>query len=75
MSVRDIDTKTTIPRDGLRYMTKIPGSAFPCTGLASTSTLMSCFKCGRHKLLSELLTKKILGRNQKVCAVNCQART
>jgi hypothetical protein len=36
---------------------------------------MSCFKCGRHKVLSELVTKKILGRNQKVCAVNCQART
>jgi hypothetical protein len=36
---------------------------------------MSCFKCGRHKVLSELLTKKILGRNQKVCALNCLAKT
>jgi hypothetical protein len=75
MSSRDSDTKTTISSDGLRYTAKKPGSAFGSVTLGSSSATMSCFKCGRHKLLSELLTKKILGRNQKVCAVNCQARS
>ena len=75
MSSRDPDTKTTISSDGLRYAAKKPGSAFGGVTLGSASVTMSCFKCGRHKPLSELLTKKILGRNQKVCAVNCQARS
>jgi hypothetical protein len=53
----------------------VPGTAFGSVTLGHSLVTMPYFKCGRHKPLSELLTKKILGRNQKVCAVNCQART
>ena len=75
MTARDETPKNKMSSDGLRYTAKKPGSAFGAPVLGSSSATMSCFKCGRHKVLSELLTKKILGRNQKVCAVNCQART
>jgi hypothetical protein len=75
MSSRDPDTKTTISSDGLKYAAKKPGSVFGGVTVGNGSVTMSCFKCGRHKLLSELLTKKILGRNQKICAVSCQTRT
>ena len=73
MSSRDEPAKTKISSDGLRYTAKKAGSAFPTPALGSSSTTMSCFKCGRHKRLSELVTKKILGRNQKVCAMSCQS--
>jgi hypothetical protein len=73
MSYRGSDTKTTLSSDGLRYTAKKPGSVFPSAGVASSSRLMSCFHCGRHKHRSELTTKKILGRHEKVCLVNCRA--
>jgi hypothetical protein len=61
--------------DGLRYTARKPtGPRFGTPVFGSISTTMSCFKCGRHRPLSELITKKLLGRNQKVCAVNCQIR-
>lgn len=75
MSARDSDNKTKISSDGLRYRAKTAGSAFGSPVLGSSSTTMSCFKCGRHKLLSELVTKKLLGRNQKVCIENCQRKS
>jgi hypothetical protein len=74
MSARDPDTKTKISNDGLRYTAKKPGSAFGSVTLGSASTTMSCFKCGQHRPLSGLATKKILGRNQKVCAESCQRK-
>jgi hypothetical protein len=74
MSARDPDAKTTISSDGLRYTAKKPGSAFGSVTLGSTSTTMSCFKCGRHRPLSGLVTRKVLGRNQKVCAESCQKK-
>ncbi|WP_028996567.1 hypothetical protein [Azohydromonas australica] len=69
---RDIDTETTISTDGLRYTAKIPGSEFGPMMLGGCSTRMSCYRCGRHKPVPELVSKKILGRNQKICAVNCR---
>ena len=75
MSSRETDTKTKISNDGLRYTAKKPGSTFGSVTLGSSSTTMSCFKCGRHRPMSELVSKKILGRHQKVCTVSCQAKT
>ena len=74
MSARDPDSKTTISSDGLRYTAKKPGSAFGSVTLGSASTTMSCFRCGQHRPVSELVTRKILGRNQKVCAESCQRK-
>ncbi|WP_156901981.1 hypothetical protein [Azohydromonas australica] len=71
---RDIDSETTISNDGLRYTAKIPGSGFGPVMLGGYSTMMSCLRCGCHKRVAELVSKKILGRNQKVCAVNCRKR-
>ena len=75
MTARDETPKNKMSGDGLRYTAKKPGSAFGAPVLGSSLARMSCFKCGRHKPLAELLTKKMLGRNQKVCAVNCQTRS
>jgi hypothetical protein len=35
---------------------------------------MSCFKCGMHRPRSELQSKRLLGKNQLVCAGGCKAR-
>lgn len=72
MSSRNDTPKTSISNDGLRYTAKKAGSAFGSPVLGSNSATMSCFKCGRHKPLSELVSKRILGRNEKVCAVSCK---
>ena len=69
---RDIDTKTAISGDGLRYTAKEPGSSFGPMALGGCSVTMSCFRCGRHKPVSAMVNKKILGRNQKICAARCQ---
>ncbi|MDZ5455073.1 hypothetical protein [Azohydromonas lata] len=74
MAARETDTKTKISNDGLRYTAKKPGSIFGSVTMGSASATMSCFKCGQHRPVSELVTKKILGRNQKVCAGSCQRR-
>ncbi|WP_028998463.1 hypothetical protein [Azohydromonas australica] len=74
MTARDQKPGNKTSSDGMRYPAKKPGPAFGAPVLGSSSTTMSCFKRGRYKLLSELSTKKIQGRNQKACAVSCQAR-
>jgi hypothetical protein len=71
---RDSDTETLISGDGLRYTAKKPGSAFGPVSLGGCSTVMSCFRCGRHKPVSALTSQKILGRTHKVCAVNCRKK-
>jgi hypothetical protein len=71
---RNIDTETTISNDGLRYTAKMPGSEFGPVVLGGCTTRMSCFRCGCHKPVPDLVSKKILGRNQKVCAVNCRKK-
>ncbi|WP_157265526.1 hypothetical protein [Azohydromonas aeria] len=71
---RDSDTETTISGDGLRYKAKVSGSAFGPVVLGGGSTVMSCFRCGRHKPVSQLTSKKILGRSHKVCASSCREK-
>jgi hypothetical protein len=73
MPARESDTKTTISGDGLRYTARVPGSQFGPVALGGRLTMMSCFKCGRHKPMSALATKRILGRNEKVCAQGCRS--
>lgn len=60
-----------IEENGLRYKHKQAGSPFTSTASGYGST-MSCFKCGCHRPSSELESKKILGRNHKVCRGGCQ---
>jgi hypothetical protein len=67
--------KTKIADDGLHYNAKAAGSMFSKPRQAGYSTpTMSCFRCGAHKPLDELTTKKILGRNAKVCSVDCRKK-
>ena len=75
MSSKHQPPKTQIAEDGLRYTAKAAGSAFSKPAQSAvTGATMSCFRCGRHKPLSELVSKRILGRNEKVCAVNCRTQ-
>jgi hypothetical protein len=75
MAAQDHSGKTRIATDGLHYSTKAAGSMFDKPGRAGyPGSTMSCFRCGAHKPQAELTTKKILGRNAKVCAVDCRSR-
>ncbi|WP_157269132.1 hypothetical protein [Azohydromonas aeria] len=75
VSTRNQPTKTQIAEDGLRYTSKAAGSTFAKPAQSAvTGATMSCFRCGRHKPLAELVSKRILGRNEKVCAVDCKTR-
>jgi hypothetical protein len=75
VNTRHQPPKTQIAEDGLHYTTKTAGSAYSRPAQSAvTGTTMSCFRCGRHKPLSELVSKRILGRNGKVCAVNCRSQ-
>ncbi|MDP4301053.1 hypothetical protein [Leptothrix discophora] len=62
--------KTAIDSDGLRYLSKTPGSPFGSAGTHSAAT-MSCFLCGKHRARSQLKTRKLLGKSQLVCAPTC----
>lgn len=74
MAAQDQD-KSRIAADGLRYSAKPAGSMFDKPGQANfCGKTMSCLRCGAHKPFSELATKKILGRNAKVCAVDCRTK-
>jgi hypothetical protein len=35
---------------------------------------MSCFLCGAHKKFDELESKKLIGKNQKVCKGGCKKK-
>lgn len=63
--------KTTpeVVADGLRYKSKPTGSPF--TNQSGFGSTMSCFKCGKHKPSAELESKKLLGKNHKVCKGGC----
>ena len=72
---KDTDNASVVQDDGLRYKRKATGSPFGsgcATGLHQAS--MSCFKCGTHRPRSELQTKRLLGKNQQVCAGGCTPR-
>jgi hypothetical protein len=66
------DTKTAVLADGLRYKSKVSGSPFKA-GTTFGGATMSCFLCGKHRLRSSMMTRKVFGRNQVVCSPNCKA--
>lgn len=59
---------TTYSQDGLRYVKK-PSGSFISTPRAES--MMSCFKCGKFKLPSEMIVKRLIGKNHRVCAPKC----
>ena len=65
------DTKTTVLADGLRYKSKVSGSPFTAASSFGAAT-MSCFLCGKHRARSQMMSKKILGKSQAVCAPSCK---
>ncbi len=65
------EPKTTVLPDGLRYKTKIGGSPFK-VGPNFASATMSCFLCGKHRSRAEMMSRKLLGRSQAVCAPSCK---
>ena len=66
------EVKTAVGDTGLRYKSKAPGSPFQASGSFSGAT-MSCFLCGKHRARSQMISKKILGKSQAVCAPSCKA--
>ena len=65
-------TKSTIQDDGLRYKAKVSGSPFGEANQYAHTATMSCFLCGKHKPRSQLMTRKLLGKAQNVCAPRCE---
>jgi hypothetical protein len=63
------DTHTAVSDDGLRFEAKLNGSPFFGSG-----HMRSCFKCGRHRLPTALRSLKVLGRQERVCAPQCEPR-
>ena len=59
---------TQLTQDGLRYVKKAPGSIITTPRAES---MMSCFKCGKFKLPSEMAMKRFLGKTHRVCAPKC----
>jgi hypothetical protein len=64
------DIATQIDKTGLRYSAKAPGSPFAAKDSFSAAT-MSCFKCGKHRPRSALMTKRLLGKARFVCSPSC----
>ncbi|MDE2418025.1 MAG: hypothetical protein KGN32_09485 [Burkholderiales bacterium] len=64
-------SKTAILEDGLRYKSKVGGSPFATASDPGKAT-MSCFLCGKHRPRSEMMTRKLVGKSQAVCAPKCQ---
>ena len=66
-------TKSSIVEDGLRYKSKVSGSPFSTNANAfSGQSTMSCFLCGKHSPRANLMTRKLLGKSQNVCAPQCE---
>lgn len=65
---------TQVDDDGLRYVSKAPGSPFGSTSSYSAAT-MSCFLCSRHRPRAMLMSRKYCGRSQSVCAPACAPRS
>ena len=63
--------KSQIVQNGLRYTAKTAGSPFGQTNQYAQTATMSCFLCGKHRPRSELMTRKLIGRAQNVCAPKC----
>jgi hypothetical protein len=71
-SMAKSEIKTAIVDGGLRYRSKTPGSPFAAASSFGAAT-MSCFLCGKHRARSMLKSRKLLGKNQVVCAPSCSA--
>lgn len=65
------EIKTAMDSEGLRYLSKAPGSPFTVAGNFGAAT-MSCFLCGKHRPRTALKTRKLVGKTQFVCAPNCK---
>lgn len=66
---------SVVQDDGLRYKRKAVGSPYSAgTSSGLHLATMSCFKCGMHRPRTELQSKRILGKNQLVCAGGCKPR-
>ena len=57
--------------DGLTYRHKPGGSQFN-GGSGLKGQAMSCLLCGRHRPRSMLMSRRLAGRHQVVCAPSCQ---
>jgi hypothetical protein len=65
-------TKSQIVKDGLRYKAKAAGSPFGETNQYAHTATMSCFLCCKHRPRNQLMTRKLLGKAQNVCAPKCE---
>jgi hypothetical protein len=59
---------TQFTHDGLRYVKKTPGSIITAP---RAEAMMSCFKCGKFALRTEMATRRFFGKNHLVCAPRC----
>lgn len=66
------EAKSAVLPDGLRYKSKAAGSPFK-VGYTFSGATMSCFLCGKHRARTQMMTRKVLGRAQAVCAPSCKA--
>ena len=64
--------KSAILDGGLRYKAKVSGSPFGGSNAYPGTSTMSCFLCGKHRPRPSLMTRKLLGRAQTVCAPKCE---
>jgi len=56
---------TEIAKDGLHYKSKEGGSPY---GLTNTTSSMSCYKCGLHKIRALGTFKRLLNQRMFICA-------
>ncbi|RFO96373.1 hypothetical protein DIC66_13780 [Rhodoferax lacus] len=66
--------KSQIVQDGLRYKAKVSGSPFGDANQYAHTATMSCFLCGKHRPRTQLMTRKLLGKAQNVCAPKCEKK-
>lgn len=63
-----MSSSTQLSEDGLRYVKKRPGTIITTP---RADVMVSCFKCGRFALRSEMRTQRLIGKNHLVCAPKC----
>lgn len=61
-------SNTQLSQDGLRYVKKAPGTIITTP---RADSMMSCFKCGKFALRSNMASRRFLGKNHLVCAPKC----
>jgi hypothetical protein len=60
--MKKIATKTKILEDGLHYQSKVSGSPFN-VALGFGAATMSCFLCGKHRVRTNMATRKFIGKS------------